>query len=81
MPVPWEDHQEQQQLWSGADLSLGDKSMRAAEGRAGEGMQAQKMVSESQILDIELFILLWCSLLCSDSDHALVLLKARKYLI
>jgi hypothetical protein len=54
MPVPWNDHQEQQQQWSTGIWSLEDK-VCATKGMAGEVTQAlggiQKIVSGSQTLD------------------------------
>ena len=54
MPIPWDDHQNQQQQWSTGNWSLEDK-VCATKGRAGEVTQAlggiQKIVSGSQTLD------------------------------
>jgi hypothetical protein len=54
VPVPWDDHGEQQQLWSRESWSLEDK-VCATKSMAGEVTQAlggaQKTVSRSQTLD------------------------------
>jgi hypothetical protein len=42
MPVRWEDHQEQQKLWSGASWNLEDE-LYAAEGRPREVTEASPM--------------------------------------
>lgn len=59
MPVPWDNHQEQQQQWSGAGLSFEDQLcvLQRAEPEKPLG-GAQKITSGSQMLDTELFILL-----------------------
>jgi hypothetical protein len=69
MPVPWDDHPEQQQQWSTCSWSLED-NLCATKGRDGEVTEAlegaQKIVSRSQILDSWSLILLlivtmlWC---------------------
>jgi hypothetical protein len=64
MSAPWDDHQRQQQAWQGASLSL-DDNLCVLQKTGPEKWPkpfggAQKMVSESQILNIELFMLLEC---------------------
>lgn len=58
IPQFGDDHQEQQQLWSGVSGSL-EGSCVCCEGSAGEMTQvlggAQKIMSATQTLDIELF--------------------------
>ena len=59
MPVLWNDHQEQHELWSGACQSLEDKlyllQKAELEKRPKPFGRAQKMVSGSQTFNSELF--------------------------
>jgi hypothetical protein len=62
MPVPRDHQQEQQQLWSGANLSLGDNERKGV-----SRLESRKFISESWVSDIELFLILlgfsfalWC---------------------
>lgn len=78
-PVLWRDHQEQQQLWSGASLSLGDSLCRL------QRMELEKWLRSfggAQTLDTKLFtqlefsFALFCLWLCPTSSF----LERRMYL-
>lgn len=62
MAVPWHDHQNQQQQWSGVNWSLENKLYVLQSEEMGEWLkpfgEAQKIMIESPILDPEVFVLL-----------------------
>lgn len=70
MPRPWDDHEEQQKQWSGASLRLEAKLCVLQRAELVQGPEllggAQKMLSESHVMDIEFFTPLQFVLLCSD---------------